>query len=92
MKAPDYTIEAVPDTVKWAMVYCRYYAIDENADTKQVYELMEAVHDISDQMYRWSDNGVDQVKLHLSCFDHHKWDGSPDLITYFEGALERAKR
>jgi hypothetical protein len=53
---------------------------------------MEAVHDIPDQMNRWSDDGVEQIKQHLRCFDHQKWHGSPDLVTYFEGALERAKR
>jgi len=92
MKAPDHIIEAVLDTVKMAMVYCRNYAINDNVDTRQIYELMDAVHDVPDQMYRWSDNGIEDIKLHLRCFDHNKWNDSPDLVSYFEGALERAKK
>ena len=93
MKAPDHIIEAILDTMKWVMVYCRNYSIDENADTKQVYELMDAIHDILDQMYHWSnDDGIAKIKLYLSYFDHQKWDGSPDLVAYFDAAMERAKR
>lgn len=52
---------------------------------------MDAVHDIPDQVYRWSDNGVDTIKMQLGCFEHQKLSGSPNLVAYFESALDRAK-
>ncbi|WP_044617300.1 hypothetical protein [Gynuella sunshinyii] len=92
MKAPDYVIEAVLDTVKWAMVYCRNYSIDERADIRLVYEIMDAVHDIPDQVYRWSDDdGLDLIRLHLGCFNYSKWKGAPNLVQYFDDALDRAR-
>ena len=71
-------------------MFCRNYCIDENANTKLVYEMMDAVHDIPDQVYRWSDDGVEQIRLHLACFNHTKWEGAPDLVQYFNDALKRA--
>ena len=91
MKAPDHIVEAALDTIKWAMVYCRNYTIDGAGETQQIYELMDALHDIPDQLYRWSDDGIDRIKFHLRCFDHTRWEGSPDLVSYFEGAGERTK-
>ena len=91
-EAPRHVFKAALDTIKWATVYCRNYTLKPDADIKQINELMEAIHDIPDQLYRWDNNGLDSIRLHLRCFDHTKWTGSPNLERYFNDAIDGASR
>ncbi len=90
MKAPDYILEAVMDTLEWAMVYCRNYTLREKPDINQINELMEAIHEVPNIASRWPEGALDEIKLHLGCFDYEKWKDSPNLVSYFENAIERA--
>lgn len=51
-EAPKPIIMATLSTLKWAMVYCRNYTLSKDANIKQVNELMDAIHDIPDHLYR----------------------------------------
>ncbi len=91
MRAPDYVIEAILETVKWAMIYCSNYSLNERAEISQINELMEAVHEVPGIASRWPEGAIKEIELHLAGFDHTKWKGSPNLVVYFEDALERVK-
>ena len=88
-EAPKPIMKATLRTLKWAMVYCRNYTQSKKPNLNQINELMEAIHDIPDQLYRWNDDSMDRLKLHLRCFDSNKWNDSPNLLIYFENELER---
>ena len=89
MKAPDYVIEAVMDTLKWAMVYCRNYTLQEQVDIQQVNQLMDAIHEVPSILCRWPDGALEEIMVHLACFNHTKWNDAPDLVKYLENAIER---
>ncbi len=91
MKAPEYIIEAVLDTMKLGMVYCRNYSLNKNSNMAQINELMDAMHEVPSILSRWPEGALEEIKLHLSCFDHRKWEGSPNLTSYLENVLEQAK-
>jgi len=91
-KAPEEVIKAILDTLGYATVYCRNYTLRNGAEVQQVNELMEAIHDLPSQIYHWQDDGVERIKLHLECFDHNKWQGSPNLSMYFSDSYDRAKK
>lgn len=88
MNAPDNIVEAVLETLKWAMVYCRNYSLNENADIKQINELMEAIHEVPGITLRWKHDSINEIKMHLACFDYIKWEGAPNLVRYFEDQIE----
>ena len=88
MKAPYDVSVAITKTIKWALVYCRNYTLGPAPDIKQINELMEAIHDIPDHTYRWRQDSLDEIRIHLGCFDHTKWPGSPNLVEYFENELK----
>ena len=88
MNAPDDIVEAVLETMKLTMIYCRNYSLNEDADIKQLNELMEAVHEIPGITLRWKSDSLREIKLHLACFNHQKWEGAPDLVRYFENQME----
>ncbi len=90
MKAPEYINQAVLETLRWTMIFCRNYTLKDDAEIRLVNDLMEATHDVPDILMRWPDGALDEIKLHLGCFDHEKWEGSPNLVGYFESALVRA--
>ncbi len=50
---------------------------------------MEAIHEVPMMLFRWKEDKIQEIKIHLACFDNSKWEGSPDLVAYFEQALER---
>ena len=89
-RAPEAVIEAVLVTLKYATVYCRNYTLQSGSQLQQINEIMEAIHDLPDQMYNWEQDGLKKIRLHLRCFDHTKWTGAPNLEDCFNGAYERA--
>lgn len=90
-QAPDYVIKALCNTLHWATVYCRNYTLGENVSIKQINEIMEAIHEVPNMLFRWDDNKIDEVKLHLGCFDSSKWGGAPNLVAHFEESLKSCK-
>jgi hypothetical protein len=77
------------ETLHWATVYCRNYTLQDSPSSKQINDLMEAIHEIPMMLFRWQEDKLDEIKLHLECFDSSKWEGSPNLVVYFEQALKR---
>jgi hypothetical protein len=89
MQAPENIQIARIETLQWALIYCRNYSLKPDADMDQVNDLMEAIHDIPGTLLRWPDGAIEIIKLHLSCFNYKKWEGAPDLASYFEHSLDR---
>ena len=50
-------------------------------------ELMEAIHDIPQQLTAWAPDGLDTLRLHLRCFDSKKHSEAPNLVLFFEDQL-----
>lgn len=87
MKAPEDISIAIAKTIKWALIYCCNYTLENNPNIKEINELMEAIHDIPDHPYRWAEGSMNIVKNHFACFDNTKWPNSPNLVKYFENQL-----
>jgi len=72
-----------------ATVYCRNYTLQKHPSSKQINELMDAIHEVPMMLFRWDENKIHELKNHLACFDNSKWENSPDLVAVFEYSLER---
>ena len=86
--APPDVLDAALFTLKRACVHARNLTLGEDADIRQVNELMEAVHELPHFLADWSDERLSELRLHLSCFDHSKVPGSPNLLALFNSRLE----
>ena len=85
--APPAVLEAALFTLKRACVHARNLTLPTNSDVRQVNSLMEAVHEIPHFLTDWSGERLDELRLHLSCFDHTQFPGAPDLQAIFSGRL-----
>jgi hypothetical protein len=84
----DPVLEAGLFTVYWALCHARNITCQPGGDTaRQINELMEAIHSIPMFLMDWTHHDLDELRLHLSCFDHHQWPGAPDLVGVFEQKL-----
>jgi hypothetical protein len=86
--APPEILAATLFTLERACVYARNLTLGDGADVRQVNELMEAVHELPHFLANWSDDTLSELRLHLSCFDHSKFPGSPNLLALFNSRLE----
>jgi hypothetical protein len=86
--APPEILDAALFTLKWACVHARNVTGGGGTDIRQVNELMDAVHELPHFLADWSDDRLPELRLHLSCFDHSKYPGSPNLLTTFNSRLE----
>ena len=90
--APPEVLAAALFTIKFACVHARNLTLAANADTPQVNSLMEAIHEVPHFLADWSDDRLAELRLHLSCFHHSKWPGSPDLLSIFNDGLNDNSR
>ena len=93
---PDEILKAAHFALYWAMVFCRNYAAGKAANTRVVYDLMDAIHEIPNIIDRWGtyDNNIEKLRLYFGCFDHKKWNTpddpiqAPDLVAVFNRKLD----
>jgi len=68
-KVPDHVLKAAHWTLYWAMVFCRNCTAGKIADTRLVFELMEALHEVPEILNRWGGhNNVDILRMYFGCF------------------------
>jgi hypothetical protein len=49
---------------------------------------MEAIHEVPDFLANWQLHNLEEIRLHLNCFDSTKWHGSPNLTKIFNTKLQ----
>jgi len=86
--APREILDAALFTLRQACVHSRNLTLGDGTDIRQVNELMEAVHELPHFLVNRSDDRLNELRLHLSCFDHTKFPGSPNLLELFNTRLE----
>ena len=82
-------------TLYRAMVFCRNFATNPNANIAVVQDLMDALHEVPCILDRWGtyDNSVEKLRLYFGCFNHQKWkneeawENPPDLVLVFNDKL-----
>jgi len=88
-QVPKDVLAAALYTLHWALVYCRNITISPSVDSRrQVNEIMEATHEIPDFLANWHLHSLDELRLHLNCFDSSKWVGAPNLTKIFDAKLQ----
>lgn len=89
---PTPVLRAANETLYFALVFCRNYALRKDANPRLLYEIMEAIHEIPKSMNIWAmyNHDVKTLRVHLKCFDHTRWPGvqAPDLVGIFDNRLE----
>jgi hypothetical protein len=88
---PPEILDAALFTLKWACVHARNLTLGDGTHVRQVNELMEAVHELPHFLANWSDDRLSELRVHLSCFDHSKFPGSPNLLAIFNSRLENRR-
>ena len=85
---PEPILDAALLALHRALIYTRNITLHPDASTpKQVNDLMEAFHEIPDFLVHWDKHDLDELRLHLRCFDHTRWIGAPDFVQVFETRL-----
>ena len=70
------------------MVYARNCTLQSTPDAaKQANDFMEALHEIPQMLTHWSRHTVDDIRLHLGCYHHTRWEGAPNLVKMFDNKL-----
>ena len=90
--APPEVLAAALVTLKSACVRARNLTLAADADVRQVNSLMEAVHEVPHFLANWSDDRLRELRLHLACFDHSQFPGSPSLVGIFNAHLDEGDR
>ena len=85
---PAPVFEAAMYTMHRAMVYARNCTIEHTPDAaKQANDFMEALHEIPRMLTNWSRSNVEELRTHLGCYRHTRWEGAPDLVKMFDNKL-----
>ena len=93
--APEPILRAGLETVRWALVCCRNWTLRDDCPTRQVNDLMEAIHEVPAMLMHWEGHDLEEIKTHLGCFPAADWRrvtngsdvGVPDLAAWFEQKL-----
>jgi hypothetical protein len=92
-QAPQTILAAALFTLHRALVHCRNISGSPETNRRQeVYEIMEAIHEVPDFLANWQLHDLKELRLHLSCFDSTKWAGSPNLIKIFDSKLQELEK
>ncbi len=87
--APETVLRAGLRVTSWGMVWCRKWALEGSASRRQVAELMDALHEVPNMLQDWDGHDVDEIRLHLGCYNAGRW-GGPDLKSMFDAELAAA--
>ena len=88
MMAPEPILRAGNDTVSWACIFCRNQTLRDEVSVKMINEVMEAIHEIPRMMIDWEHHALEDVRIHLGCFNSSSWSGAPDLVAWFDNRLK----
>jgi hypothetical protein len=88
MVAPEPILRAGNDTVSWACIFCRNQTLQDRVSVKMINEVMEAIHEIPRMMIDWERHNLEEVRIHLRCFNSSRWPGAPNLVAYFDNRLK----
>ncbi|MBN2292256.1 MAG: hypothetical protein JXM70_07520 [Pirellulales bacterium] len=82
--APELILKAGLWTLHWATVFCRNATLHPDVPVKMVNDLMEAIHEVPSILMHWDEKrSLDEILLHLSCFDKRLWKERVDNDKYF---------
>ena len=90
--APEPILRAAHATIAYGCIFIRNQTLSENVSIQMVNDMMEALHDIPQQLSNWNTSSVDNLRIHLACFPCAVWDGSPDLVTFFKQRLAESSQ
>jgi hypothetical protein len=96
MVASQPILVAILRTVSLGLVYVRKYSSEPDVNLTCVNEIAEALHDVPQMACRFDLHEGSEAELlvriraHLSCFNHQRWPGSPNLLEVFEDELSGA--
>ena len=85
--APKPILLAGLETCHWAWVHVRNATLSPSVDGKHINEVAEALHEIPFFLMNWERTSLDDLRLHLRCFDARRWPG-PDFLQYFDQRLK----
>ena len=86
--APEPILEAAMHTLHMGMVYARNCTLQHTPDAaKQANDFMEALHEIPLMLTHWSRSSVEELRMHLGCYDQNRWNGVPNLVKMFDSKL-----
>ena len=93
--APEPYLTAGLDTVRWALICCRNWTLNDDVPVKQVNDLMEAIHEVPAMLINWRSDSLDEIRTHLGCFQFQHWRNltgdtavsTPDLVAWFNRRL-----
>jgi hypothetical protein len=87
--APDPVLGAALLTLHRALVHLRNLTLNPDAITaRHVNDLAEALHEIPDFLAHWEQHDLEELRLHLRCFDHTRYPGAPNLVQLFDSKLK----
>ena len=90
---PEDGLEAALETVGRALIYARNLMPRPTAEsTRQINDLMAAIHAIPGGLTRRAPPSFDTLRLHLAGFDHTRWPSAPNLVDIFDSRLEDLRR
>jgi hypothetical protein len=95
MTASQRLFVATLQTAAHGFIFVRNYSLRPDVDLRCINEIAEALHDVPQMVCRFDpdvDNETEllgHIRLHLSCFEHEKWPGSPNLVAVFNDELSR---
>jgi hypothetical protein len=82
---PDPILDAALLTLHRALIHARNLTLHPDSSAlQQVNALMEAVHEIPEFLAHWDRHNLDELRMHLRCFDHTRWPGAPNFSQLFE--------
>ena len=90
---PDSVLAAALYTLHRALVHARNVTHQPGADAaKQINELADAVHEMPNFLIHGPQHSLEELRLHLACFQPQPWPGAPDLVAIFEEKLAELTR
>jgi hypothetical protein len=84
--APKPILLAGLETCHSAWVHVRNATLSPTVDRNHVNHVAEALHSIPFFLMNWERTSLDELRLHLRCFDAKRWSG-PDFLEYFDQKL-----
>ncbi len=88
-------IKAALGATHLGLVFIRNATLERGVDQKCINDVAEALHEIPVMLLqcanyqRGEDQLLELLRVHLACFDHTRWPGSPTLTAIFEDELLR---
>ena len=86
--APNNILRAANETIAWGCIYIRNQTLTAETPNKMINNMMEAIHDIPHKLMNWDTASLNSLRIDFGCFPSDAWEGSPDLVKFFDQRLE----